>query len=124
MTDFDKLLRAGLVWRDARRAVFGQLGHYKKMDQYTEACDALEKVMNELSPVESKITKPVLLEEALERSISEQLEMAKKRKARNRAYRPQHATYTDDPCPICSGGVCKAPVFFGVRPKDERRRHG
>jgi hypothetical protein len=115
MTDFakayDRLLRAGLVWRDARRAVFGQLSHYKKMDQYSEACDALEKVMNELAPVGDKTARPTPLVEALEKSV---------RAADVR----QHAEYTDDHCPICSGGVCKAPVYFGVRPKAKRRRHG
>jgi hypothetical protein len=69
MTDFEKLLRAGLAWRDARRAVFGQLSHYKRMDEYAAACDALEKVMNEISPLGDRTVRPVPLEEALEKSV-------------------------------------------------------
>jgi hypothetical protein len=72
MTDFEKLLRAGIVWRDARRAVFGQLSHYKRMDEYAAACDALEKIMNELAPVGDKTVKPLPLVDALEKSVKEQ----------------------------------------------------
>jgi hypothetical protein len=78
MSDFEKLLRIGLVWRDARRAVFGQLSHYKRMDEYAAACDALEKILNEISPPASRVVVPVTLEEALEKSVA----VAKKAGAR------------------------------------------
>jgi hypothetical protein len=70
MTDFEKLLRAGIVWRDARNAVFVQLGGYKKMDAYSEACDALEKTLRAISPPGSKVVRSDSLEEALEKSVA------------------------------------------------------
>jgi hypothetical protein len=108
MTDFEKLLRAGIVWRNARNAVFGQMGGYKKMDQYSEACDALEKTVSELAPVADKIVRPVPLEEALEASVKAGLGSK------------SHATYTDDHCPICLGGKCKSPVYSDTRKNTER----
>jgi hypothetical protein len=87
MTDFEKLLRAGLQWRDARRAVFGQLSHWKRMDEYAAACDALEEAVNAISPVGDKTTKPVSLEEELEKSVApENRKLNEEQKARRRRH--------------------------------------